>query len=189
MDKETINMLITKLIDMLQSTKMTRTIFIWLDSLIKNHFFTILSLPKSTLEKLNSIQELTKSKTNVSIKIMEVMSKLDSILNLFSDKEVNSINNENMQIGEDTQMLLKNESDSDHEKNKKFNIKVKKNKIKVSAVEKTLSSKKGKKLNKKEEMDKKIDEEIQKIEDEDVDIEMGNEDIEGDSEFNEIIDE
>lgn len=186
MDREIIELFMDKLIEKFHSSSiMKRNFIIWIDCLLKVHFFMILSLPKTTLEKLNSMQVLVCSRTNNIVKLIEVKSKLDSFVTLFSDKIEEKIINGNGDNVKDTPMLLNNESDSDEDKNKKFNVKLKKNKIKVSAVENASQSKKSQKLTKiNDKFEKEIEDEIQNIEQED--IEMGEENEEIDDENEEL---
>jgi hypothetical protein len=84
MDKEILQLFIVKLIEKFQSANiMKRNFVLWIDYLFKCHFFTILSLPKETQEKLNSMQVLIKARTKHFVKLIEVKSKLESIFSIF----------------------------------------------------------------------------------------------------------
>ena len=174
MDKEVLILFISKLIEKFQSVNIIKRNFIlWIDCLLKYKFLTILSLPKETQEKLRSMQVLIDSRTKNLEKLIQVKSKLETVLSLFADK--GGKKTIKASDSNEVPMLLYNESDSDEEKNKKFNIKLKNNKIKVCEVEN--------------------DDEIQNIEEEDVNIEMKEETedvVEGDEEeddYNDFIDE
>lgn len=195
MDKEVLILFISKLIEKFQSVNIIKRNFIlWIDCLLKYKFLTILSLPKETQEKLRSMQVLIDSRTKNLEKLIQVKSKLETVLSLFADK--GGKKTIKASDSNEVPMLLYNESDSDEEKNKKFNIKLKNNKIKVCEVEKAILNKKKKEVNIiNDKIEKEIDDEIQNIEEEDVNIEMKEETedvVEGDEEeddYNDFIDE
>ena len=175
MDKEILQLFICKLVEKFQSANiMKRNFVIWIDCLFRSHFYTILTLPKEIQEKLITMQVLINSRTKNFVKLIEVKSKLESILSLFSNKQGEKPI-QNVDNAEDTPMLLYNESDSDEEKNKQFNLKLKKNKIKESAIENVALNKKKKCNQINDKVEKEIDDEILNIDDEDVNIEMAEE--------------
>ncbi len=177
MNKEILAIFIPKLIEKFQSVNIMKKNFIlWIDYLFKHHFFTILSLPKETQTQLNSMQVLINSRTKNFIKLIEVRSKLESILTLFSNKNTQNNQNGINSHQEETPMLLYNESDSEEEKNKKYNLKLKKNKIKVASIENVKKSKKKEQEIIDDRLEKEIDDEIDNIDEDDVDVEMGNND-------------
>ena len=180
MDKEILSIFITKIIEKFQSVNIMKKNFIlWIDYLFKYHFFTILSLPKETQSQLHSMQVLINSRTKNLVKLIEVKSKLESVLTLFSNNITqNSLNGVNNNQGE-VPLLLYNESDSDDDNNKKYELKLKKNKIKVASVENVKKIKKRGRELIEDKVEKEIDNEIENIDEDDVDIEMDNENDNG----------
>jgi len=177
MDKDILLLFIPKMIEKFQSVNIMKKNFVlWIDYLFKHHFFTILSLPKETQTQLHSMQVLINSRTKNFIKLIEVRSKLESILTLFSNKNTQNTLNGINSHQEETPMLLYNESDSDEEKNKKYNLKLKKNKIKVASIDNVKKSQKKEQEIIDDKVEKEIDDEIEDIDEDDVDIEMGNND-------------
>jgi hypothetical protein len=133
-DNEILTKFLAKFIDLFQSNVFyKRNIISWLTLLFKYHFFTILTLDKTTLENLKRIQTLIDGRTKNLNKLIEVEGKLGNLINIFSTTSKTTLNSGEIKPAKEKQyepLLIYNESDSEEENQKKINEKLKKKNIK-----------------------------------------------------------
>ena len=135
MDAELLKGFIAKLIEVFQSNAFfKRNILPWFQLLFKYHQIEIIKLPAKILINLRSIQTLIKNRTKNHDRLLEVSTKLESLINGFN---LNNKKNEEKKGGEFVTyepLLVYNESDSEEETKSKLKEQMKKGGIKKTSV-------------------------------------------------------